>query len=84
VQPFKKFPAILLNLKVHYCIHKSSPLVSQTNLSTPRFILILSSLGLLSGLFPSGFLMNNLHAFLFSPIRATEQMLLVAAGRTTM
>jgi hypothetical protein len=37
-------------------------------------ILILStrlSLGLPSGLFPPGFSTNNLHAFLFSPIRAT-------------
>jgi hypothetical protein len=41
---------------------------------SPRFILTLSThlrLGLPSGLFPSGFPTNNLHVFLFSPIRAT-------------
>jgi hypothetical protein len=39
-----------------------------------RFILILSTnirLGLLSGLFPSGFAINIIYEFLFSPIRAT-------------
>jgi hypothetical protein len=43
-------------------------------LSLFRSILILSyhlRLGLLSGLFPSGFPTNILYAFLFSPIRAT-------------
>jgi hypothetical protein len=43
-----------------------------------RSILILSTqlcLGLHSGLFVSGFQTNILHAFLFSPIRATEECL---------
>jgi hypothetical protein len=43
-------------------------------LSLVRSILILSTylrLGLLSGLFPSGFSTNILYAFLFYPIRAT-------------
>jgi hypothetical protein len=41
---------------------------------SPGSILILSThlcLGLHSGLFPSGFPTNNLHAFLLSPFRAT-------------
>jgi hypothetical protein len=42
--------------------------------TSSRSILILCTnlrLGLPSGLFPSGFLTNNLYAFLFSPIHAT-------------
>jgi hypothetical protein len=41
--------------------------------TSPRYILILSThllLGLPSDLFPSGFPTNNLHAFLFYPVRA--------------
>jgi hypothetical protein len=70
-------PRILRNPKVHYCGHKSPPLVpilSQTNLVSPRSNLILCThprLGLPSGLIPSGFPTNSLHAFLFFPIHAT-------------
>jgi hypothetical protein len=44
------------------------------HLISPRSILTLSThicLDLLSGPFPSGFPINNLYVFLFSPIRAT-------------
>jgi hypothetical protein len=67
-------PGILWNQTVHHSIHKSSPLVSilcQTNPVhntpsyspiPPRSMLILSThlrLGLLSGLFPSVFIINT-------------------------
>jgi hypothetical protein len=51
---------------------QSSP--QHSILPLKRSILMLSiylCLGLPSGLFPSGFLTNNLYTFLFSPIRAT-------------
>jgi hypothetical protein len=79
----QELPNILWNLKVHYRVHKSPPLVpilSQINSAhtirpiSLRSILILSTnlrLGLPSGLFPSGFPTNVLYAFLFSPICAT-------------
>jgi hypothetical protein len=65
--------------EVHYRVHNSPPLVpilSQINPvhTTPSYVLILSfhlRLGLPSGLFPSGFPIKILYAFLFSPIRAT-------------
>jgi hypothetical protein len=53
-------------------LDQSSP--HRPNLSLKRSILILSThlrFGLPSGLLPSGFPTNNLHAFFFSPIRAT-------------
>jgi hypothetical protein len=65
---------------VHYRVHNSPPLgpilsqIDQIHTRSLRSILILSShlrLGLPSGLFPSGFPINILYAFLFSPIRAT-------------
>jgi hypothetical protein len=52
--------------------HQSSS--HNPNLFLTRSILMLPThlcLGLLSGLFPFGFLMNNLLTFLFSPIHAT-------------
>jgi hypothetical protein len=55
--------------RVHYRAHKSRALVPILNRSIPsstHLRLVLSS-----GMFPSGFLNNNLHAFLFYPIRAT-------------
>jgi hypothetical protein len=78
------FPSTFLSAKVYYRIHKSSPPVSilshinqvHTTPSHPistKSILILSTrlrLGLPSGLFPSGFPTNNLHAVLLSPFRA--------------
>jgi hypothetical protein len=74
--------SILWNLKFHYRVHKTPPLVpilSQINSihTIPcylRSILIWSThlcLGLPSGLFPSGFPTNILYAFIFSPICAT-------------
>jgi hypothetical protein len=69
--------------KVHYRIHKCLPpipILSQidpVHAPTSQFLkihFILSShqrLGLLSGLFPSGFPTNNLYMPLLSPIRST-------------
>jgi hypothetical protein len=74
----QEIPRILWNPKVHYRIHNSPPpvpVLSQTDpVHTPtshflKIILILSSrlrLGLMSGLFPSGFPTNTL----YTPLRS--------------
>jgi len=77
----QEIPPIFWNPKVHYCIHKCPPpvpILSQLDpVHTPtswRSILILSShlsLGLPSGLFPSGFPTKTLYMTLLSPICAT-------------
>jgi hypothetical protein len=73
-QLFKKSPRIYRNPKVHYCVHKSPPLVpilSQTDpVNTTPSILILSShlcLGLPSDPFPYYFPTKILYVFLLSP-----------------
>jgi hypothetical protein len=78
----QELPSILWNLKIHYCTHKSPPLVpflSQIDpvhtipsyLSKIHFNIVHPPcLRLPSGLFLSGFPINILYAFLLSPIRA--------------
>jgi hypothetical protein len=69
----QELPSILWNPKVHYRVHKSTPLVpilSQINPvhTTPFYLSMIYfnivNLGLPSGLFPSGFPINILYAFL--------------------
>jgi hypothetical protein len=71
----QEFPNILLNQKVYYHIHKSHAWAKSIQSTPPhpislRSILILSShrrLRLPTGLFPPGFPIRTLCAFLFSP-----------------
>jgi hypothetical protein len=80
----RKFPKILWNPKVHYCVHKSHSLVptlSQINPvhTTPSYLSKIHfninppsvRLVLSSGLFPSGFPTRILYAFLLLPMRST-------------
>jgi hypothetical protein len=80
----RELPSNLWSPKIHYRVHKSSPLVpilNQFNLihTIPSYIskthLALSihlRLGIPSGIFPSAFPINILYAFLLSPVRATS------------
>jgi hypothetical protein len=73
----QEIPRILWKPKVHYRIHKCPPpvsILSQLNpVHTPTsyFLKIHLHLGLLSGLFPSGFHTKTLHTSILSPTRAT-------------
>jgi hypothetical protein len=78
----QELPSILRNSKIHRLVQKSHPLVPILSQTNPNYtipssfswsILIFFAhlhLGPPSGLFLSGFSINNLYAFLFSPFRA--------------
>jgi hypothetical protein len=81
----RKFPSILWDPKVQYRIDKSSPpvlILSQTNPVHTTHL----RLGLLSGLFPSGFSTSNLYALQHITRRytvyETSSLYLVTAVRT--
>jgi hypothetical protein len=78
----QKLARILWQPEARFRIHNSPTLVLILSQTNPRFILIsycYLRLGLPSGIFLSHLPTNNLHAFLFSPIRATysDQLILL-------
>jgi hypothetical protein len=68
----QEIPRILWNTNVYYHIHNWPPLVPTLSQLDPILIVFLHlHLGLLSGLFPSGFPTKTMYTRLLSPIRAT-------------
>jgi hypothetical protein len=92
----QEFPNILWNMKVHYHVHKSPPLVSILSQINPvhttsfyhseiHFNVIHAPMPILhSSLFPSGFPAKSLYAFLLYSIHATCPAHLMFLGLITL